>query len=300
MQSKQLHKKTVNLFLFYFFTLTRTHVKNGVNMIRGKISNPICSNERNDFLELQKTLYSSRNPTRRWLHNRRKKWVENAIIEHSGKGLGTVLEIGPGSGVYLPLLTAHFATVVVSDIEESFLRNTAHFNNGDMQVKCVLDDITRTNLPPESFDLVLCSEVIEHLQDPEAALRNIKLILKKNGLLILSTPNKYSTLEVCSKAAYLPGVIEFVRFVYGESILNAEHISLITRNNLQNLLNTTGFIIEKHETFGCYLPMIAEFFGNFGLRIEKKMERCLMKTPLEGLLWTQAYILLKNEPDETY
>jgi SAM-dependent methyltransferase len=42
-----------------------------------------------------------------------------------------------------------------------------------------------------SFDLIWCSEVLEHLGDPEAAIREFERVLKEGGLMLLATPNSY-------------------------------------------------------------------------------------------------------------
>jgi hypothetical protein len=41
-----------------------------------------------------------------------------------------------------------------------------------------------------SFDLVVCFEVLEHLEDPEPALTALKDVLREGGLLIVSSPNR--------------------------------------------------------------------------------------------------------------
>ena len=244
-----------------------------------------------DLLELQRTLYASKNPTRCWLHNRRRDWIETAIRGCSLKVAGSALEIGPGSGLYLPILSECFGAVTAIDVEETFLQNAARFSHDYDQVHCLLDDITKTALPPESFDLVLCTEVIEHIGDAEAALRNMRRILKKDGILVLSTPHRYSPLELCSKIAYLPLVIDLVRKVYGEAILDAGHINLTSGRSLRRLITATGFRIVRQEAFGCYLPLVAEFCGQTGLALEQKLESIIAGSCLEELLWTQAYIL---------
>lgn len=43
--------------------------------------------------------------------------------------------------------------------------------------------------PADSFDLVWCSEVIEHLKDPLFTIREIRRVLKPDGKLLLTTPN---------------------------------------------------------------------------------------------------------------
>ena len=80
----------------------------------------------------------------------------------------------------------------------------------------VWDDITDSHFTDAEFDLVLCSEVIEHIPDGPAALREIRRILDPEGVLVLSTPQRYSLLEVASKVAFLPGFIQVARRVYRE------------------------------------------------------------------------------------
>ncbi|MDF3066861.1 MAG: hypothetical protein K0R38_2462 [Polyangiaceae bacterium] len=45
-----------------------------------------------------------------------------------------------------------------------------------------------------SFDLVWCSEVIEHLNDPAFSLGELRRVTKPGGLLVLTTPNSYAWL----------------------------------------------------------------------------------------------------------
>jgi len=52
----------------------------------------------------------------------------------------------------------------------------------------IVSDITEIPVSDGSFDAVLCSEVMEHLSDPNAALIEFKRILKKGGVLIITAP----------------------------------------------------------------------------------------------------------------
>lgn len=51
-------------------------------------------------------------------------------------------------------------------------------------------DVTRLALRDQTFDMVTSIEVIEHLDEPERYVAEIRRLLQDNGLLILSTPNK--------------------------------------------------------------------------------------------------------------
>ncbi|MGE4511450.1 MAG: class I SAM-dependent methyltransferase [Sulfurimonadaceae bacterium] len=52
----------------------------------------------------------------------------------------------------------------------------------------IVSDITSIPVENESFDVVLCTEVFEHLPDPVSALNELVRVLKKDGLLILTAP----------------------------------------------------------------------------------------------------------------
>lgn len=236
------------------------------------------------LLELQQTLYTSRNPTRRWLHTTRRDRVANLLTRYRR---GTrALEVGPGSGVYLPLLCELFEQVVATDVEREFLTQAPDLPN----LSLVEDDIQATALEPASFDLVLCSEVIEHLRDPAAALASIRRLLRPGGVLVLSTPQRHSPLELLGKIAFLPGILQLVRLIYREPVLPPGHSSLLTKRQAARAIETAGFRIVEQDVSGAYLPGLAEAGGRPVLALEKKVERWLAGGPLEGLLWVQYHV----------
>jgi SAM-dependent methyltransferase len=237
-----------------------------------------------ELFDLQQTLYNSRNPTRRWLHTTRRDRIE-ALLRRHARG-GRALEVGPGSGVYLPLLSQLFEHVVASDIEREFLEQAPQLPN----VELVEDDIEDTRLEAGSFDLVLMSEVIEHIPNPARALASIKRLLKPGGVLILSTPQRHSPLELLGKVAFLPGIVQLVRLVYREPILPTGHISLLSRREAGQLLADAGFTVEEQDLSGLYLPLLAETGGTRALKLEQRLEPKLARGRLSGALWIQYHV----------
>lgn len=134
-----------------------------------------------DMVKHQQTLYESRNLTRRWLHCSRRDWIIAAIRRTAKKAHLRALEVGPGSGIYLPALAAHYDQVVASDIEESYLQHAEPLTAKHRNLTPLVDDISRSTLPDRSFDLILCSEVIEHIADSSAAIKEMHRLLKPRG-----------------------------------------------------------------------------------------------------------------------
>lgn len=62
---------------------------------------------------------------------------------------------------------------------------TADLSNPCAMVKM---DITDIQYPDESFDVILCSHVLEHVHDDKKAMREFHRVLKRNGLAILLVP----------------------------------------------------------------------------------------------------------------
>jgi ubiquinone/menaquinone biosynthesis C-methylase UbiE len=238
---------------------------------------------------LQQTLYTSRNPTRRTLHCTRRDWMIDAIGRY-GTGVRRALEVGPGSGVYLPTLTSTARHVVALDIESAYLDRLVDMRCEHDTLQLVRDDITRSSFADGSFELVVCSEVVEHIRDSTAALREMRRILVDDGTLILSTPQRYSTLEVASAVAFMPGFIQLARRVYKEAVIKAGHINLLTRRKLREQLAISGFVPVEEWVSGMYLPGVAEALGTRALSIQAAFERKIRGTPLEHALWTQFVV----------
>lgn len=78
-----------------------------------------------------------------------------------------------------------------------------------------------------TFNSLVCGELIEHLENPKKFLQECKRILKKNGLIILSTPNKNSLINKLFKSYH-----------------HHEHISLFDIKSLKTLVSKY-FIVQK-------------------------------------------------------
>jgi SAM-dependent methyltransferase len=106
-----------------------------------------------------------------------------------------VLDAGCGAGYGAEVLNQAGAESVVGvDISEAaVLLARSAVSDG---VTCELGDVTALTHPDDSFDLVVCFEVIEHVADPERVLDELRRVLRSDGLLLLSSPNR---------ARYVPG-----------------------------------------------------------------------------------------------
>lgn len=93
---------------------------------------------------------------------------------------------------------------------------------------------------PESFDAVLCGDVIEHLRDPEAFLRRLRPLLRPGGRLVVSTPN---VANWSNRLALLAGLWRYTEV----GIVAHTHFFLFTKRTLEETLASAGYEIERFD-----------------------------------------------------
>jgi len=97
-----------------------------------------------------------------------------------------LLDAGSGTGWFSRAAVERGAKVVSLDVGENILSQVARKCESTRIVGSVLD-IPFEN---EYFDIVLSTEVIEHTPDPKRAVYEMQRVLKKDGILVLTVPNR--------------------------------------------------------------------------------------------------------------
>jgi len=118
-------------------------------------------------------------------------------------------------------------------------------------------DVTRPDLPDESFDVVLCSHVLEHVDDDRLAMRELRRITKSSGWAILTAPvspempDTYEDWTITSEAGRLAafGQEDHVR-VYGRTfpdLLRAEGWNVDVRPMPLSADASRRYGVPEHE-----------------------------------------------------
>ncbi|MDO8269999.1 MAG: class I SAM-dependent methyltransferase [Candidatus Levybacteria bacterium] len=118
------------------------------------------------------------------------------INEHLGKNTVRILDIGCGSGSISLYLANKGYSVTGLDISGNAIqackKGASKLNLKN--VKFIKENFPKTNLPKKAYDMVIFTEVIEHINDDALAIRTISKILREEGILILSTPSIHAPL----------------------------------------------------------------------------------------------------------
>jgi SAM-dependent methyltransferase len=151
----------------------------------------------------------------------------------------SLLDVGGGTGRYGIRFALDFpkAQVYVTDIlPESIAvasRNAVHA--GASNVHLQIEDMFAFSFPDNHFDVVFCDVVIQHVEHPELALREMHRVLKPGGTLIVSAMNVWnfhSLTKLVLGRAY--------RYGYEKAY---------TRDSLARLAQQVGFSVQGTDGF---------------------------------------------------
>lgn len=163
------------------------------------------------------------------------------LLNWLGGRYSRVLEVGCGSGGNAPWLRRHGATRIVGIETDpaSAARARDVFDEVIVEsVETALDDLD------ESFDLIICADVLEHLVDPWAVTSALAGKAAENGLLIVSAPNirHYRALW---RIAFGVG------FRYeDEGTFDSTHLRFFDRAGLERMLNQAGWVPQRWGSSG--------------------------------------------------
>jgi ubiquinone/menaquinone biosynthesis C-methylase UbiE len=119
------------------------------------------------------------------------RWIEGERVRRiwallTPRASDRVLEVGCGAGHLLARVPAGRQFGV--DLAHVLLqRARGRLGSGTAFAQADAIDLP---FPSDTFERVYCSEVLEHLPDPAAAIEEIRRVLRKGGVAVLSVPNE--------------------------------------------------------------------------------------------------------------
>ena len=117
----------------------------------------------------------------------RDAWVKGVLARIPAGA--RILDAGAGEQRYKPSCThLHYVAQDFARYDGLGDGKGLHTGSWDQSGLDIVCDITAIPEPDASYDAVLCIEVLEHLPEPLAGLRELSRILKQGGTLILSAP----------------------------------------------------------------------------------------------------------------
>jgi 2-polyprenyl-3-methyl-5-hydroxy-6-metoxy-1,4-benzoquinol methylase len=193
-----------------------------------------------------------------------------------------LLDVGCGSGFFLKAAEEvgwEAEGVEISPVASKYAQNIVRVNvlEGKLEAQ---------HLSPEKYDLVVLIETIEHLTNPLNTLREIYRILKKEGILIISTPDSKSLSRLFlgkSWAVFSP----------------EEHLSVFSQKNLFDLLHRANFCVLGIRNLLQLNPEYTHKKKGLGYLVFKKLYNRLKKIKILEKATLFEYAELMNIEEKT-
>jgi ubiquinone/menaquinone biosynthesis C-methylase UbiE len=151
-----------------------------------------------------------------------------------------ILEIGSGTCSLLSHFVEHGFDICGVDVNGEYLARGKELHG---ELPCEQVSSERLPFADNSFDLVFGFDVLEHIPDTDAHLKEVSRVLKENGSYLLQTPNKWTNV-----------IFETIRWKSLTSWRD-DHCSLHSYRELKKRFNSHEYSVVFYD-----IPIVTEFF----------------------------------------
>jgi SAM-dependent methyltransferase len=162
------------------------------------------------------------------------------------KPSGKLLDVGCGLGFFLKRMQNIYDSYGV-DVSEYSVEETRK-----VALKARVHIASATELPfhDDYFDIITAFDIVEHLENPEVFFREASRLLKKDGMLLISTPNPASLgarIKNKTENAKDPNLPSKPSYVW-IGCVDKTHITILTPEEWSGIVRRNGFDIVRQGT----------------------------------------------------
>lgn len=151
----------------------------------------------------------------------------------------SVIEVGCGQGIILKQVRSKSRFGI--DLSISNVKKARRLFKNEI-LNLIVANVEMIPVDDHSFDRIICSDVIEHVQNPEKLLKEIIRILKQNGKIVITVPND-NLVDLCKKAVGFIKLDKLLGIEYGGG--DEWHLHTFDMKQLKLIFNEKGLKVEK-------------------------------------------------------
>jgi len=172
------------------------------------------------------------------------------ILNSSSKG--SVLDVGCGDGTLIKKIKGK--KIVGIDASKTAVKIARENLRGKRNVVIKRMNAERLDLPTESFDRIVCTEVLEHVQKPGDVISEMLRVLKKDGYAVITIPNEKNVKKIKNSLKRL-GMMNVFLDGISKDCSEEWHIHEFSREMFKKLAEKK-FRIEKTKAIPNFLVPI--------------------------------------------
>lgn len=180
------------------------------------------------------------------------KVLEYLKIEKDDK----ILDVGCGEGFYeLVISNLYDCNIVAIDNDKKILNMAKKQLGKNKKIKLELQNVKKLPYKSTSFDKIICTEVLEHINEDDVVVKELYRVLKPGGILAITVPNENYPLlwDPLNKVRGYLGLGHFdPKDKFFGGIWSYDHKRLYSPNTLNKLLNEAGLKVKKIEVITKY------------------------------------------------
>ena len=240
-----------------------------------------------------------------WGYVKRLRFVQDVIAEsfsHRAVDSLRVLDVGCGNGseLALPLARRGFEVTGI-DIHGPSIEHARQLGVDVTNLSYVCGRVEELKSPP--YDVVILSEVLEHLREPRSLLLAAIEHLNKNGIIIVTVPNGYGEFEIDSWLFRVFRLQRIVDALAGNSkkVIAATdnhesgHVQFFTRRQLRRLFDECSLSVARE---GVASFLAGPFIGHTFARSERFIEwNARVTDKLPPVMASGWYYALRREKE---
>ncbi|MDD5431479.1 MAG: class I SAM-dependent methyltransferase [Candidatus Omnitrophica bacterium] len=112
------------------------------------------------------------------------------ITEFLGSNYDAILEIGFGPGIFVPTLAKRCRRLYGVDVHQDISKVSTVLRKSVSNFIPLWGDLRCMPVKNNSFDVIICQSVLEHIEDLKAAFEEMERVIKDDGIIILGFPLK--------------------------------------------------------------------------------------------------------------
>lgn len=159
-----------------------------------------------------------------------------------------LLDIGSSTGIMTNEYSKHFKTVTAIDIDSKAIQY-AKERFKTRNITFINSPIEEANFQPESFDVITCSHIYEHVPSSEILMEHIYNLLKPGGVCYFAAGNKFQIIEPHYKLpflSYLPkkAADQYIKIFTNQEEYYEKHYSLKNLKKLTSKFKVVDYTLE--------------------------------------------------------